>query len=103
MRLRHSAPPSFAGGSAARPTECDRLAAVHSIITIGKDECHVVHLLRRRTISVRMIDLHLVDVHAGTRSGMDDRFSSRGGQEKHLHSERDEDNCDDSDGLMYVP
>src|ERR1017187_10303223 len=69
-------------------------------ITVGKDEGHVVHLLYREIVSIRMIDVHLKDVHAGTRAGVYVRFSSRSREEKHLHPERNEDNCDDSDDVM---
>ena len=65
----------------------------------GKDECHVVHLLHRVIVSIRMIDLHLKDVHAGTPDGVYVRFSSRSREEKQLHSEPDQDNRNNSDGI----
>ena len=68
--------------------------------TVGKDEGHVVHLLYREIVSIRMVDVQLKDVHTGTRAGVYVRFSSRSREEKHLHSERNEDNCNNSDGVM---
>ena len=47
-----------------------------------------------------MVDLQLKDVHAGTRAGVYVRFSSRSREEKHLHSERNEDNRNNSDSVM---
>jgi len=69
-------------------------------ITVGKDEGHVVHLLRREIFSMRMIGKHLKDVHAGTRDGVCVCFYNRSGEEKQLHSEPDKDNSDDSGGVM---
>ena len=68
-------------------------------ITVGKDEGHVVHLLHRVIVSICMIDGHLKDIHAGTLDGVYVRFSSWRREEKYLHPERNEDNCNDSDGV----
>src|ERR1035437_9051941 len=38
-------------------------------ITVGKDECHVIHLLHRKIFYI-YITVHLKDVHAGTRDGV---------------------------------
>ena len=79
-----------------KPARCQRI--IRSITV--EDECHVMHLLYREIVSIRMVDVQLKDVHTGTRAGVYVRFSSRSREEKHLHSERNEDNCNNSDGVM---
>src|SRR5665647_899481 len=66
-------------------------------ITVGIDECHVVHLLHWKLISIRMVDEHLMDVHAGT---LNIRFRFYRWKEILLCSYPDNENCDDSDDVM---
>ena len=47
-----------------------------------------------------MIGVHLKDVHAGARDGRYVRLSGRSRPEKHLHTERNEKNCYDSNDTM---
>jgi hypothetical protein len=55
-------------------------------ITVGKDECYVVHLLHRVIVSIWVINVHLKYVHAGTRDGVYVGFCFHRWEEKLLCS-----------------
>jgi hypothetical protein len=65
-------------------------------ITLGKDEAHIVHILHRKAFDIRMINVHLENVHIAVGA----RLSNRRREEKQLRSERDQDSCDYRDAIM---
>jgi hypothetical protein len=66
-------------------------------ITFGKDECHVMYLLRQKILTV-LLDLE--NIHGRDREY--DRFSRRSREESQLQAEPDQDNCNNSDGVMHA-
>jgi hypothetical protein len=71
---------AFAAGDIVRST------------TAGKDECHVVEILRRKVFD-RMVHRGDIDTHAI--GGAHFRRTDRSGEESQLHADPDQDKCDD--------
>jgi len=64
-----------------------------------EDECHVMHLLHRKILH-NYISVHLKDVHTDARACV--RFRFHRWKEKLLRAKADNENCDDSDDMMYA-
>jgi hypothetical protein len=56
-------------------------------------------MLQRKVFHIRVLPVHLKDIHA---DGAYVRFSGLSWREKLLHSYPDNENCDDSDDMMYA-
>jgi hypothetical protein len=66
-------------------------------ITVGKDKCHIVEILHRKTLAMLM-NLGDIDIGAGDRAYA--RFRNRSREESQLQAKSDHDNCHNSDGVM---